>query len=265
MIDTHCHLADATFADDVDAVLARAAEKGITQMLTIADSVAESEKCVELARKYDQLYCSIGVHPHNASQWSEDAERRLLALRTYSQKVKAVGEIGLDYHYDFSPRDLQKKAFVAQLKFAGCEGLPVIVHCREAIADVRNIIDQVKPKKLVLHCCTEKFEDVQPLLVHGYFLSFTGIATFPKSDVIRDTIRQTPMTQMMIETDAPYLAPVPHRGKRNEPAFVREVAQCVAEIKGISLEEVDAITTRNAVEFFGLPSEELRPTGRLMK
>ncbi len=254
MIDSHCHLADAKFESDLLQVLERAKDRGVTQMITIADSVAESEKCVDLARRYKQLFCAVGVHPHHASQWNDDAERRLLALTTYSDRVKAVGEIGLDYHYDFSPRDVQRDAFIAQLKFAGCEGFPVVVHCREAIEDVRQIVEQIKPEKLVLHCCSETFADVVPLLERGYFLSFTGIATFPKSQDIRETIRRTPIEQIMVETDAPYLAPVPYRGKRNEPAYVVEVAQCIADIKGLSLEEVDAITTKNAVEFFQLRS-----------
>ncbi|MDB4978412.1 MAG: TatD DNase family protein [Candidatus Peribacteria bacterium] len=252
MIDTHCHLADSQFDADLPAVLARAKEKGIDTMIIIADSVAESERCVALAAGHSELFCTIGVHPHNAKEWTGDTERRLLALSTYSKKVKAIGEIGLDYHYDFSPRDIQRQVFMHQLRFAGCEGLPVVVHCREAIQDIRDSIADIKPKKLVLHCCTERFEDVKPLLDAGYFLSFTGIATFPKAADIRETIRQCPLEQLMIETDSPYLAPVPYRGKRNEPAYVVEVAECIAQIKGLSLEEVAATTTQNAVEFFGL-------------
>jgi TatD DNase family protein len=252
MIDSHCHLADAKFLQDLPDVLRRAKQAGISHMVTIADSLPESEKCIALCCEHDELFCSIGVHPHNAKDWNDDSERRLLALKTYSDKVKAIGEIGLDYHYDLSPREKQKEVFIAQLKFADCESLPVVVHCREAIADVRAILEKHPPSNAVLHCCTEKFEDVAWIIERGWFLSFTGIATYSNAEDIRNTIKQTPLTQLMIETDAPYLAPIPYRGKRNEPTFVVEVAKLIAEIHQVSLEEVDRITTQNAIQFFGL-------------
>lgn len=169
-----------------------------------------------------------------------------------SEKAVAVGEIGLDYHYMLSPEDMQKQAFREQLKITKELGKPAVVHCREAIVDIRLIMDEVQPPKIVIHCCTEKWEDVEPLVKVGHFLSFTGIATFPASLEIRRTIRMCPIEQLMIETDSPYLAPVPYRGKRNEPAYVVEVAKCVAVEKGMTLEEVDRITTENTVRFFGL-------------
>ena len=167
-------------------------------------------------------------------------------------KVSAIGEIGLDYHYDFSPRCTQKEVFADQLALAKMCKLPAVIHCREAVKDVWSIVRDSGVSSVVIHCCTERWEDVKGFVKLGHSLSFTGIATYPKSDEIRNTIKQCPLDQMMIETDAPFLAPVPHRGKRNEPAFVVEVAKCVAEIKGLSLADVDRATTENAVRFFDL-------------
>ncbi|MEK7218528.1 MAG: TatD family hydrolase, partial [Patescibacteria group bacterium] len=190
--------------------------------------------------------------PHNAKQWMEENLHQLEMMVRQSPKVRAVGEIGLDYHYDYSPRDVQRKVFDDQLKLTKEINISAVVHNRESITDLLAIIERVDPPKLVLHCCTETWEDVKGLVARGYFLSFTGIATYPNAGEVRETIRHCPLEQMMVETDAPYLAPVPHRGKRNEPAFVREVAKLIAKIKGLSPEEVERITTGNAEEFFGL-------------
>jgi len=252
MIDSHCHLADAQFTDDLDAVLKRAKVAGITRMITIADSISEAEKCLQIAEKHEHIFCTAGVHPHHAKDWKKGDGERIKELIASSKKMKAVGEIGLDYHYDFSPRDMQRGVFLEQLTIARELGLPAVVHCREAVADIRTIVEEVEPLQLVIHCCTEKWDDISWAVELGHFLSFTGIATYPASHDIRETIKNCPLKQIMIETDAPYLAPVPYRGKRNEPAYVAEVLQCVAEVKGISVEEADRVTTQNTVEFFGL-------------
>jgi len=254
MIDTHCHITDRTFVADLPRVIARAEGCGVERVVIIADSMEEAQACVLLAEAYPRIFCAIGVHPHHAKNWREDDAGRLRALSASSQKVCAIGEIGLDYHYDFSPRAAQRDVFLTQLALAKELGLPAVVHCREAIEDLRAIIHEVQPHKLVLHCCTERWEDVQPLVENGYFLGFTGIATYPHTEEIRRTVRSCPLSQMFLETDAPYLAPVPHRGKRNEPAFVRDVAIFIAELLGVSLEELDRKTTENAVAFFGFPS-----------
>ncbi len=254
MIDSHCHLADKQFISDLDAVIARAKEAAVTAMVTIADSLGEGERCIGIAGKFPEVFCTVGVHPHHAKDWGVGSREKLLQIAKSSKKVRAIGEIGLDYHYDFSPREAQRDVFRTQLELAKELQLPAVIHCREAIADVRAIVDEVAPPTVVLHCCTERWEDVALLVERGSLLSFTGIATYPRSEEIRRTIKACPLEQMMIETDAPYLAPVPHRGKRNEPAYVVEVAKVIAKEKGISLEEVDAATTKNAVEFFRLPS-----------
>jgi TatD DNase family protein len=223
-------------------------------MITIADSLEEGERCLTIATKYEHIFCTIGVHPHVSKNWTKGSGEKLTALVGSSQKVVAVGEIGLDYHYNNSPPADQKRAFEEQLLIAKELSLPAVVHCRDAIVDLKKIIATVDPPSLVIHCCTERWEDVESLVTAGHFLSFTGIATYPKADEIRRTIKECPMDQLMIETDAPYLAPIPHRGKRNEPAFVVEVAKLVAQIKKKSLPEVDALTTQNTMAFFRLPS-----------
>lgn len=222
-------------------------------MITIADSLEEGEKCLEIAEKYDDMFCTIGVHPHHAKDWNDGDIDRMKALLA-SPNAKAVGEIGLDYHYDFSPRETQQKVFRAQLVLAKELGLPAVVHCREAVADVRSIIEEVDAGPFVLHCCTEKWSDVEWILERGSFLSFTGIATFPKSADIHEVVRNCPLEAMMVETDAPYLAPIPHRGTRCEPAFVVDTARFLAQEKGLSVEQFDAVVHKTTVAFFGLPS-----------
>jgi TatD DNase family protein len=259
MIDSHCHLSDSKFDADLDAVVARALHAGVHSMICIGDSLEESQMGLEIAEKYEQIFCTIGVHPHHASLWEgtknqEPNTSQLSMIKMLSHgKVVAVGEIGLDYHYMHSPKEIQQKAFREQLLIAKKLQKPAVVHCREAIADIQWIMEEVQPPRVVIHCCTEKWEDVEALVAAGHFLSFTGIATFPASEEIRRTIRMCPIEQLMIETDSPYLAPVPYRGKRNEPAYVVEVAKCVAAEKGIDLREVDRITTENTERFFGLP------------
>ncbi|MDD5041529.1 MAG: TatD family hydrolase [Candidatus Peribacteraceae bacterium] len=254
MIDTHCHLADKQFARDLPDVVARARTAGVSQMITIADAIPESRRCLAIAEKREGVFCTVGVHPHHAKDWKPADADTLRAMVASSPKVCAIGEIGLDYHYDFSPREVQRPVFRAQLSLAHELHLPSVVHCREAIRDVVADLKGCNLTRVVMHCCTEVWEDVSDLVARGIMLSFTGIATYPHAGEIERVIRECPLTQMMVETDAPYLAPVPYRGKRNEPAFVVEVAKLVAKIKGLSLEEVDRRTTHNAVAFFGLPS-----------
>lgn len=252
MLDSHCHLADARFDADLDHVIERAHSVGVTDMMCIADTMEEGKKCLQIAQKHEHIYCTIGVHPHAASGFV--ADRDLPAMRTIAAEHKcvAIGEIGLDYHYMRSPKDVQQRVFESQLILAKELGVPAVVHCRDAVEDVWTIAQHVSPPMLVIHCCTERWEDVSRFVERGWFLSFTGIATYPKSDAIRRTIEKCPLDQLMIETDSPYLAPVPHRGKRNEPAFVVEVAKCIAHSKGVSTQEIDRVTTESAMRFFGL-------------
>jgi len=260
MIDTHCHLADRKFAHDLDAVILRARTVGVGRMVTIGDSMEESRACVKIAEKHPDVFCAVGVHPHHAKEWVEGDREQLRAMVEGFGKVRAIGEIGLDYHYDpsrplrtsFPSREDQKLAFEDQLVLVKEINISAVVHNRESLPDLLAIINRVVPPALVLHCCTERWKDVKPLVEKGYLLSFTGMATYPSAGDVRETIKQCPLEQMMLETDAPYLAPVPHRRERNEPAFVTEVAKLVAKIKSLAVEEVDRVTTANAVRFFGL-------------
>lgn len=253
MIDSHCHLTDPQFDSDREAVMDRAKEKGTQMIITIADEISDIKKCQLLAEKNDSIFFTAGVHPHHAASFSDDD---LLTIKQAFEhpKCKAVGEIGLDYHYMNSPKDTQQRVFEKQLMLAKELNVPAVVHCRDAVEDLWTIVHHVKSPKIVIHCCTEKWEDVKRFLDAGHFLSFTGIATYPKSDEIRKTIESCPIEQLMIETDAPYLAPVPHRGKRNEPAFVEEVLKIVASIKNLPVEEAERITMMNTKAFFALPT-----------
>lgn len=254
MIDSHCHLGDIQFAADLPQVIERARNAGVFTMVTIADDLPEAKKCREIAHAHDEIYFTAGIHPHHAKNFRNESS--LAEIKTFLEdpKCKAVGEIGLDYHYMNSPKDMQQRAFEAQLALAKDLNMPAVVHCRDAVEDIRTIVRHVKPLMLVIHCCTEKWEDISWAIDDGYLLSFTGIATYPKSTDIRETIKRCPLERMMIETDAPYLAPDIHRGKRNEPAFVTEVAKCIADVKGITLDEVEKTTTANTVAFYRLGS-----------
>lgn len=257
MIDSHCHLTAKEFESDRNEVMERAVSEGVERIFVIADTLEEAEQGIVLAEMHPGiLFCTAGVHPHHASSWKPGDLGKLRQLAGHSL-VKAIGEIGLDYHYNFTPPAKQREVFETQLQLAQELDLPAVLHCREAIEDTWNIVTKVKLRKLVLHCCTEKFQDVQKFIEAGYLLSFTGIATYPKSAEIRETIRQCPMDQLLLETDAPYLPPEALRAKggrrvRNEPAYVVEVAKCVAKVKGMTLEEVDHRTTANARRFFGI-------------
>ncbi len=253
MIDSHCHLTAQEFDEDRSDVIARAFAAGVTTLITISDEMSDLTKCLAIAEKYEQVFYTVGVHPHHAKD--VDLARDIPVLREAMKhsKCRGIGEIGLDYHYMMSPKETQHRVFEAQLVLAKELDLPAVVHCREAVEDIWTIVNHVKPKKLVIHCCTEQWAEVQRFVDAGYMLSFTGIVTYPKAHDVRETVRMCPLDKLMIETDAPYLAPVPNRGKRCEPAYVLEVARKIAEVKGIGLKEVDRQTTENALHFFGIP------------
>lgn len=251
-IDSHCHLTAEAFAIDSAAVVQRAALAGVEQLVCIIDSLTEFDAAIALTRLYEQIFCTIGVHPHNASEWKHLSAQEILAAVTANAKVVAIGEIGLDYHYDHSPREIQAKVLEEQLQVAKACQRPVVLHNRDSWDDFFGILQNMRPKHAVLHCCTEPWARVEKWLELGYMVSFTGIATYKNAEDIRTVIKHCPLDRTMIETDAPYLAPVPHRGSRCEPAFVVEVARIIAEVKGISLAEVATATTQNAKQFFSV-------------
>ncbi len=254
MIDSHCHLAAPDFAQDLDEVIERARQAGVTKIITISDAMGDIEPSRLIAEKYEHIFYSVGVHPHHAKEFDFARDLPILRASTAHPKCKAIGEIGLDYHYMNSPRDTQQRVFESQLRLAKELDLPAVVHCRDAVEDLWTIVKHVQPKKLVIHCCTEKWQDIERFVKAGYLLSFTGIVTYKKSEDVCETVRQCSLTQLMVETDAPFLAPEPYRGRRCEPTHVMDNAEKIAEVKGVSLEEVERVTTENAEKFFDLHS-----------
>ncbi|HEX4133213.1 MAG TPA: TatD family hydrolase [Bryobacteraceae bacterium] len=245
-IDSHCHLDDKRFADDLDAVLDRAAAAGVTRILTIGtgDGPPEVDRAVRIADRYSQVYASIGVHPHDASKVTPQTYADLRALASHS-KVVAFGEIGLDYHYDFSPREIQREVFTEQLKLAREVNLPITIHTREAWQDTMSILREHWSGEGVMHCFTGDPAQAQEALDLGLHLAYGGVLTFKTAEAVRESARITPPDRLLLETDAPYLAPVPHRGKRNEPAMMIETARKLAEVRGITPEAIAALTSTN--------------------
>lgn len=249
LIDSHCHLDAAVFDADREAVIRRALDAGVECMVAIGsgDGPPDLEAGLRLADAYDFIYATVGVHPHDASKATEETWGQLASL-TAHEKVVAIGEIGLDYHYDLSPRETQRSVFVRQLELARDADLPIVIHTREAWTDTISLIQARWPANGpggIFHCFSEGPAEAEQALGLGFLLSFSGIITFPKADNVRAALIETPLERLLIETDAPYLAPVPWRGKRNEPAYVVETAKKVAELKGLPLGEVAAATSSN--------------------
>lgn len=254
MIDTHCHLDHKQFDSDRAETLERAFDAGVTHLVIPAIEPSRFDAVLDLVASDKRIFCGIGIHPHDALKASEEALVRVEEL-SYGTRVCAIGEIGLDYHYDFAPPDVQQEVFRKQLRIAKRRKLPVIVHNRESDDDMMAILDEEQDGSLagVLHCFSGTPEQANRAVELGFHLSFTGNITFKKS-TFSETVASVPMDKLMIETDAPYMAPMPHRGKRNEPAFVRLVAEKIAEIRSMTIDDVLRQTTQNAVRFFQLHS-----------
>jgi TatD DNase family protein len=253
MIDSHCHLDSERFAEDQAAVIDRAFAAGVERMMTIGtgDGPPDIEGAVRIADRYPAIYATVGVHPHDASKYDDAVGVRLAAVLKHP-KVLALGEIGLDYHYDHSPREVQQAAFVEQMRIAADARVPIVIHTREAWEDTFALIEQHwKPTGLggIMHCFSGGPAEAQRSLDLGFHLSFSGIVTFPKSLDIQAAARLCPEDRLLIETDAPFLAPAPHRGKRNEPAYVAHTAAKLAELRGVALGDIVRTTTSN---FLGL-------------
>jgi TatD DNase family protein len=252
VIDSHCHLADETFAADLEAVLARAQAAGVERVLTIleAGNAKEAAQAARLEQLWPEVRFSIGVHPHQAHAFADDPGRAGTLVRDEfagTPAARAVGEIGLDYHYDFSPREVQLAVFRTQVRLARELGRPVVIHTREADEDTIAILreDGAGEVQGVLHCFTGGPALARAGLDLGLYISLAGIITFPKAADLRDTVRAVPLDRLLIETDSPFLAPVPHRGKRNEPAFVGRVAATLAELHHIDADDIARRTTAN--------------------
>lgn len=259
LIDSHCHLDPEYFQDDLEEVIQRALDNGITYMLTISTKLSTFPGVLKTAQASPNLFCTLGVHPHEAES-EPTLTKDLLVNLSHESKVVGLGETGLDYYYDHSPRDLQRKAFIAHIEASLETDLPLIVHTREAEANTIDLIKTVGQGRArgVIHCFSGSKELAHKALDLGFYISFSGIVTFKKAQEIQEVAASTPLDRLLVETDAPYLAPIPHRGQRNEPAHVRLVAQKVADLRGISLDDVAQATTTNFFALFGKAQYFLR-------
>jgi TatD DNase family protein len=287
LVDSHCHLAGDEFEADLDAVVTRARAAGVDRALVVLDPTnpAEFTRVPRLRELWPAVRFSVGIHPHHAGRWGDDLNYPVNAvlkkLIDYRGVAVALGEIGLDYHYDFSPREVQQEVFSLQLKYARAFDFPVIIHTREADEDTLRIMRTVNatritraalpgddsldetpagPLRGVFHCFTGDEALARGALELGFYVSFSGIATFPKAEPLRQVARLVPADRRLVETDSPYLAPPPHRGKRNEPAFVKRVAEIVGEAVGEPLEAFAAQTTRNFEALFDPRPGPRRPS-----
>ena len=249
LIDSHCHLDDEQFDGDRGATIQRAIDAGVTRMMAIGTGSGppDLEPAIRLAEEYDAILATVGVHPHYAGNADDDTLRRMEGLLSHA-RVVAIGEIGLDYHYDFSPRDGQHRIFVEQLGIAAAARKAIVIHTREAWDDTFTVLEQHwRSHGLpgIMHCFSGTPLEMRRALDLGFYISFGGILTFPKAEEVRQAALETPLDRLLVETDAPYLAPVPKRGKRNEPAFAVHTARRLAELRGLSYEELCRITSDN--------------------
>jgi TatD DNase family protein len=246
LVDSHCHLDDEQFDADREETIERARAAGVEAMMAIGtgNGPPDLEAAVRLADRYPFIYATVGVHPHDAAKATEETFARLGKLAVHP-KVQALGEIGLDYHYDFSPRDVQRLVFERQLATAAEAGKPVVIHTREAWEDTMAVLRSRWQGGGIMHCFTGNEQQAREALDLGFHLAFGGVLTFPKADAVRQAARITPVDRLLVETDCPYLAPVPRRGKRNEPAFLVDTARRLAEVRSAYIEEIAQQTTAN--------------------
>jgi TatD DNase family protein len=252
LIDSHCHLDFPDFAGELDAVVERAQAAGVERMITIGTKVEKAARAAAIAERYDSVYFTVGTHPHEASG---EAAGDLAAMARFAAHPKCVGigEAGLDYHYNYAPPDIAKRVFRGQIALARELGLPLVIHTRDAEDDTAAILkDEMGQGRFaaLLHCFTSSRALAETALELGLMISFSGVVTFKKSEDLRDIAREVPLDRILVETDAPYLAPVPHRGKRNEPAFVAATARALAEAKGVAFEALADATCANTLRLF---------------
>jgi TatD DNase family protein len=254
LTDSHAHLDDARFATDRDVMIQRAWDSGVRRILTIGNGKGPDDMgCgIPIAEAYRWIFTSVGVHPHDASK-IEERHYEIMERLAGHPKVLAIGETGLDYHYDYSPREIQRHVFRQQLELAAKVGLPVIVHTREADEDTQEILRAVGHTRGVLHCFTSGPGLAEAALELGFMISFSGIVTFPNAANLVEIACRVPADRLLVETDCPYLAPAPHRGKRNEPAFVVNTARFVATARGVTFEQLAAQTSENFTRLFSPP------------
>jgi len=252
LVDSHCHLNFPDFKGDIEEVIKNARAEGVAVMQTICTEVEEFDEVCAIAESHDGIYCSVGVHPNESGE-KKPAELQYLLDKAAHPKVIGIGETGLDYHYERSDRKIQQESFRIHIDAARQSGLPLIVHTRDADEDTVAILEEEMKKgtlKGLIHCFTSSHMLAERAIALGLYISLSGIITFRNAEAIRDTVKVLPMDRLLIETDAPFLAPLPHRGKRNEPAFVRHTNRKLAEIKGITEEECARLTTANFFRLF---------------
>lgn len=256
MIDSHCHLTSKEFVSQIDAVLDRARHAGVSRFVTIATDLADADAALSLSARHSDIHIACGIHPHQAGETKPGWDRR---LGEYARRedVFAVGEMGLDYHYDFADRETQKSVFEAQLKLAAEVNKPVVIHCREAHADVLAILANCgRGPNVVFHCFTGTMAEAEEILDRGYWISLTGVVTFKRSEELRLVAKLIPEDRIMIETDSPYLSPEPVRSVRpNEPSHLPYTAACIAKERGLSTDEFVKLTAANTRRFFDLPEQ----------
>ncbi len=254
LVDTHCHLTFEPLAGDVPEVIERSQTAGVTGWITVGTTLEDNGKAIELAARYQNMYAAVGIHPHEAKDGDAAALAELKRLAR-QDKVVAIGETGLDFHYNFSKQPDQARVFAAHLDIARALNLPVIVHSRNAFGETVEILDRSGEglKGVVFHCFSGSADQAKQLLDRGYYLSFTGVVTFKNADATRAAAQVVPLDRLMVETDAPYMSPEPVRKQKpNEPALMVHTARLLADLKGASLEDLARATTRNAAKFFGL-------------
>jgi TatD DNase family protein len=247
MIDSHCHL--EMFKKDIPQVIKHAQDAGVNTIITISSDTESIDETIKIAEQYPMVYATVGIHPHDAKDLNNEIFKKIFELSRHP-KVIAIGEIGLDYHYDHSPREIQREAFASQLSLAKDVGLPVIIHSREAFEDTIKILKEQNINKGVMHCFSGNLNQAKRALEMGFLISISGVVTFKNATKIKEVARFVPDDYLMIETDAPYLAPEPMRGRRNEPAFLIYTAKALAELRGVTVEDIDRITTVNVNKLF---------------
>ncbi len=250
LVDSHCHLDFADFAAEREAIISRARAVGVETMLTISTRLDEFGGVLAIAEAHREVWCSVGAHPHEAKDHAALEVQELVALAAHP-KVVGIGETGLDFHYELSPRDIQERVFRIHIAASRETGLPLVVHAREADREVARILDEERPPPGVMHCFSSGRALAEAALALGFYISISGIVTFRNAEELRAIVRDLPLDRLLVETDAPYLAPVPYRGKRNEPAFVAATAAAVAELKGVELQHLAEMTTANFFRLFG--------------
>jgi TatD DNase family protein len=252
LVDSHCHLDFPDFASELDQVVSRAIGAGVTTLVTISTRVRKFNQVRAIAERFDGVFCSVGTHPHNAHEELDVTPEELIRLAEHP-KVVAIGEAGLDYHYQFSPREAQATGLGIHIAAARATGLPLVIHAREADADLAAILKREHeegPFPAVLHCFSSSRALAETGIALGHYVSFSGILTFKNAQEIREIARDLPKDRILVETDSPYLAPPPHRGRRNEPSFVVHTADVLAEVRGVSREAIAALTSDNFFRLF---------------